>query len=347
MPRRADHGLPAEPGTAASAQVSVAASSTADLLRVEDLSVRFATRRGPVRAVDGISFELGAGGRLGIVGESGSGKTITALSLLRLADGPGVTTTGRIWFRGTDLAGLGERELRAVRGRDIGLIPQDPMTTLNPLMKVGRQITEAIRAHQQVSRAAAAARAVELLRLTGMPAPELRAGDHPHQLSGGMRQRVLIAMALANEPELLILDEPTTALDATVQAQILTLIRELQERTGSAILLISHDVAVIGQMCTEIIVMYGGRIMERGSTEQITRDPKHPYTAGLIGSVPARARKGIPLTAIPGAVPDPSAMPPGCPFATRCSQVMDRCATAPPYSTLPDGRKIACWLYEQ
>jgi oligopeptide/dipeptide ABC transporter ATP-binding protein len=319
---------------------------SAELLSVEDLRVHFVTKRGTVRAVDGISFDIPLGGRVGIVGESGSGKTITAMSIMRLLDPAGMSTSGSIRFRGRDLMPLGEKELRAVRGNDIGLIPQDPMTTLNPLVKVGRQITEALHAHQRVSRADAAARSVELLRQTGMPDPEARARAYPHQLSGGMRQRVLIAMALANEPVLFVLDEPTTALDATVQAQILSLVREAQDRTGSAILLISHDVAVISEMCTDVIVMYGGRIMERGTTAQITSDPKHPYTVGLIGSVPTGAHKGTPLTAIPGAVPDPSAMPPGCPFATRCVQVTDRCATMPPYSTLPDGRKIACWLYE-
>ena len=316
------------------------------LLSVEDLRVHFTTKRGVVRAVDGISFDLQPGGRLGIVGESGSGKTITAMSIMRLLNPDGMVADGTIWFRGRDLMPLGEKELRTVRGNEIGFIPQDPMTTLNPLVRVGRQITEALHAHQRVSRAAAKARAVDLLRQTGMPDPEARAGAYPHQLSGGMRQRVLIAMALANEPVLLVLDEPTTALDATVQAQILSLVRDIQDRKGSAILLISHDVAVISEMCTDVIVMYGGRIMERGATAQIMRDPKHPYTAGLIGSVPTGARKGTPLTAIPGSVPDPSAMPTGCPFATRCDHVMDRCATAPPYSTLPDGRKIACWLHE-
>jgi len=317
-----------------------------ELLSVEDLRVHFTTKRGAVRAVDGISFDIQPGGRLGIVGESGSGKTVTAMSIMRLLDTDGMVTGGSIWFRGRDLMQLGEKELRAVRGNDIGLIPQDPMTTLNPLVKVGQQISEALHAHQRIGRAAARERVVELLRQMGMPDPEAQAGAYPHQLSGGMRQRVLIGMALANEPELLVLDEPTTALDATVQAQILSLIRDVQDRTGSAILLISHDVAIISQMCTDVVVMYGGRIMERGATAQIMRNPKHPYTAGLIGSVPTGTRKGTPLTAIPGTVPDPSAMPAGCPFATRCDHVMDRCATAPPYSPLPDGRKIACWLHE-
>jgi oligopeptide/dipeptide ABC transporter ATP-binding protein len=342
MARSADRELP----PLGSTHPAAAGERAADFLLVQDLRVHFATSRGLVRAVDGISFELQAGGRLGIVGESGSGKTITAMSILRLPNSPGMHSSGSICFRGRDLMQLGEKELRTVRGKDIGFIPQDPMTTLNPLIRVGRQITEALHAHQRIGHAAAAARAVELLRQTGMPAPELRARDYPHQLSGGMRQRVLIAMALANEPVLLVLDEPTTALDATVQAQILSLIRDVQDRTGSAILLISHDVGVISEMCTEVVVMYGGRIMERGMTAQIMADPKHPYTTGLIGSVPTGVDKGTPLTAIPGTVPDPSAMPPGCPFATRCSQVMDRCATAPPYSELPDGRKIACWLYE-
>jgi oligopeptide/dipeptide ABC transporter ATP-binding protein len=321
-------------------------ASPEELLRVEDLRVHFATGRGLVRAVDGVSFAIPAGGRVGIVGESGSGKSVTAMSILRLPDARGMVTSGSVWFRGSDLLRLGEKDLREVRGAGIGLIPQDPMTTLNPLLKVGRQITEALHAHQSIGRAQARARAVDLLRLTGIPAPDVRAGDYPHQLSGGMRQRVLIAMALANEPVLLILDEPTTALDATVQAQILSLVRDLQDRTGSAILLISHNVAVVSEMCSELIVMYGGRIMERGTTRQVIGDAKHPYTVGLIRSVPTRVRKGTRLTTIPGSVPDPSAMPPGCPFATRCEHVMDRCATTPPYSTLADGRKIACWLYE-
>jgi oligopeptide/dipeptide ABC transporter ATP-binding protein len=318
----------------------------AELLRVDDLRVRFSTGRGQVRAVDGVSFDIPAGGRVGIVGESGSGKSITALSILRLLNGSGLTTSGSIWFRGTDLAAAGEKELRSVRGGSIGLVPQDPMTTLNPLLRVGRQITEALHAHQRIGREQARERAVALLTMTGMPAPELRAADYPHQLSGGMRQRVLIAMALANEPVLLILDEPTTALDATVQAQILSVIRDVQERTGSALLLISHNIAVVSEMCSEVIVMYGGRIMEQAATGQIIGSPKHPYTIGLLRSVPSRARKGTRLTAIPGSVPDPSQMPSGCPFVTRCEHAQPRCQTPPPPVTLADGRTIACWLYE-
>src|ERR1700733_8269022 len=252
MARSADRELPAV-GSTAPAPAATGAPA-ADFLLVEDLRVHFATNRGLVRAVDGISFELQAGGRLGIVGESGSGKTITAMSIMRLPNSSGMTTSGSIWFRGRDLMQLGEKELRTVRGKDIGFIPQDPMTTLNPLIRVGRQITEALHGHQHISRAAAATRAVDRRSPTGRPAPELRVRDYPHQLSGGMRQRVLIAMALANEPVLLVLDEPTTALDATVQAQILSLIRDVQDRTGSAILLISHDIGVISEMCTEVVV---------------------------------------------------------------------------------------------
>jgi oligopeptide/dipeptide ABC transporter ATP-binding protein len=317
-----------------------------DLLRVDDLSVRFSTGRGQVRAVNGVSFDIAAGGSVGIVGESGSGKSLTAMSILRLLDNPGMTTSGSIWFRGIDLAAAGEKELREVRGGSIGLVPQDPMTTLNPLLRVGRQLTEALHAHQRIGREQARERAVALLTMTGIPAPELRAGDYPHQLSGGMRQRVLIAMAMANEPLLLILDEPTTALDATVQAQILSVIRDVQERTASAILLISHNIAVVSEMCSEVIIMYGGRIMERAATGQIIGNPKHPYTVGLLRSVPSGARKGTRLTSIPGSVPDPSQMPSGCPFVTRCEHARPRCQTPPPATTLDDGRTVACWLYE-
>ncbi len=315
------------------------------LLQVRDLRTSFRTRGGVVKAVNGVSFELFAGGSLGIVGESGSGKTVTSLSIMRLIEPPGTIDGGQILFRGHDLLALSEDEIRALRGRDVCLVFQDPMTALNPVYKIGTQIIEVLLAHQRIDRAAALRRATDLLRLVGIPSPERRVLDYPHQLSGGMRQRVVIAMALANEPELLILDEPTTALDVTIQAQILDLVRELRHRVNTAVLLITHDIGVISELCEQVVVMYGGRIMESGTVEQVTVDPKHPYTRGLLSSMPSRAMRGQRLTAIGGAVPNPLRMPPGCPFQPRCPHAMPVCATDPGLRDPGDGRRVACWLY--
>jgi oligopeptide/dipeptide ABC transporter ATP-binding protein len=235
--------------------------------------------------------------------------------------------------------------LQGIRGRDIGFVFQDPMSALNPVYKAGAQVVEALRAHRKIGRREALDRAMELFRLVGIPAPERRIHDYPGNMSGGMRQRVVIAMALANEPELLILDEPTTALDATIQAQILDLLRDLRSRLNTAVLLITHDIGVVAEICAEVIVMYGGKIMERGTSDQIVGEPKHPYSAGLIGSVPTPGMKGQRLTMIRGSVPNPMDMPPGCPFASRCDRVMDACAKPPELKTLDDGRQVACWLY--
>jgi oligopeptide/dipeptide ABC transporter ATP-binding protein len=320
-------------------------NAAAPLLDVQDLRTHFRTRAGVVRAVDGVSFDIAAGASLGIVGESGSGKTVTSLSVMRLIEPPGFVAGGRILLRGRDMVGLSEAEIRGIRGRQICLVFQDPMTALNPVYTVGRQVAEALLAHQDLSRQAAMQRVVELFRLVGIPAPERRVHEYPHRLSGGMRQRVTIAMALANEPDLLILDEPTTALDVTIQAQILDLVRELRQRVNTAVLLITHDIGIVTELCEQLLVMYGGRVMERGTVAQVTADPKHPYTIGLLASIPTRQMRGRPLAAIGGAVPNPLHMPPGCPFQPRCPRAMDVCAEDPGLRDPGDGRRVACWLY--
>ena len=315
------------------------------LLDVQALRTYFLGRAGTVRAVDGVSFALGAGGALGIVGESGSGKSVTSLSIMRLVEPPGRIEGGRMLFQGRDLAALPESELRSLRGGKMCLVFQDPMSALNPVYSVGAQVVEAIRAHQPLSRAQAMARAVALFRLVGIPAAERRVHDYPHQLSGGMRQRVTIAMALANEPDLLILDEPTTALDVTIQAQILDLVRELRQRAGTAVLLITHDIGVVRELCDDVVVMYGGRVMESGTVAQVADDPKHPYTAGLLAAMPTPEKRGHRLDVIGGRVPNPLEMPPGCPFQPRCPRAMDVCATMPAPRDPGDGRLVACWLW--
>lgn len=315
------------------------------LLNVHDLHTYFKTRRGLVRAVNGISFDLTAGDSVGIVGESGSGKSITSLSILGLVDPPGYIAEGNITFKGRDLTQTPERAMQNIRGREIGFVSQDPMTALNPVYRVGAQVAEALRAHRKVDRRAAQDRVIEMFRLVGIPAPERRLHDYPKDLSGGMLQRVVIAMALINEPDLLILDEPTTALDATVQAQILDLIADVRTRVNTSVLLISHDIGVVMQVCSNLIVMYGGKIMECGDTAQIVTGPKHPYTVGLLSSLPSPELKGQRLKAIPGTVPSPTHMPPGCPFASRCDKAMDVCGEAPALKTVDNGRQVACWLY--
>lgn len=316
------------------------------LLEVDDLRAYFRTGSGVVKAVNAVGFTVDAGASVGIVGESGSGKSVTAYAITGLLEPPGYLDGGTIRLRGRDITGLPDREMRHIRGRDIGMVFQEPMAALNPVARVGHQIAEAIRAHNDVSRKDAMARAVELLRAVGIPAPERRVHDYPNSMSGGMRQRVVIAMAIANEPQLLILDEPTTALDVTVQAQILELVKELRDRIGTAVLLITHDVGVIAEVCDEVIVMYGGRVMEHARAAQVVNSPKHPYSIGLLESLPSGAMKGQRLKAISGSVPTPSQMPPGCPFATRCPSAFDKCAEMPPLHRLDDGRQVACWLYE-
>lgn len=320
-------------------------NSAERLLSVEDLHTHFRTRGGVVKAVNGITFELAAGGSLGIVGESGSGKSVTSLSIMGLVEPPGQVVSGRVMFRGRDIAHLPEQQMQAIRGRNICLVFQDPMTALNPVYTVGTQMAEALRAHQPMGRKAAMDRAVALLRMVGIPSPERRVDEYPHRLSGGMRQRVMLAMALANEPDLLILDEPTTALDVTIQAQILDLVRELRRRVNTAVLLVTHDIGVVQELCERVVVMYGGRIMERGSVEQVTSDPRHPYTRALLASMPSRARHGQRLNTIGGAVPNPLRMPQGCPFRPRCPDARAECTVEPGPRDPGDGRMVACWLY--
>ena len=334
-----------ETSTGTGTQPAPQTPSNGAMLEVRDLRTYFKTMDGVVKAVDDVSFEVQPGASVGIVGESGSGKSVTSLSIMRLIEPPGWIAGGHIYFRGKDLATISEEQMRRVRGDDISMVFQEPMTALNPVYTVGNQVEEIIRAHRKVSASEARNRTVELFRMVGIPAAERRVKDYPHNLSGGMRQRVMIAMALANEPDLLILDEPTTALDVTIQAQILELVRELRERVNTAVLLITHDLGVIAEMSEDVIVMYGGKIMEHGTVLQLIQDPKHPYTKGLLSSIPQLGMKGQRLNVIAGSVVNPLAMPPGCPFAPRCPYVMDVCTRMPELKTLDDGRQVFCWLY--
>ena len=324
------------------------ATVTAPVLSVRELRTYFRTDDGLVKAVDGVSFDLARGETLGIVGESGSGKSVTSLSLMQLLPRPPAShPSGEIIFDGRDVMRLPEAALRALRGNRMAMIFQDPMTSLNPYLTVERQLTEVLQLHRGMSRAAARARAVEMLTHVGIPDAARRIGDHPHEFSGGMRQRVMIAMALLCQPQLLIADEPTTALDVTIQAQILRLIKQLQAELGTSVILITHDLGVVAGMADRVAVMYAGRIVETGPAAAIFRDPQHPYTRGLLRSIPRldRARDGdTPLRSIPGLPPDLSALPPGCPFRPRCDAAQDRCAREyPPGLTLGPARDVHCW----
>ncbi|MCB9764901.1 MAG: ABC transporter ATP-binding protein [Alphaproteobacteria bacterium] len=313
------------------------------VLQIEDLCTYFETDEGVVKAVDGVSLAVRRGEILGLVGESGSGKSVTNLSVLRLVPSPpGKHAGGHVWFRGVDLTALPEPEMRKYRGNRIAMIFQDPMTSLNPYLRVGRQISEVLRLHKGLTRKAAWERAIELLQLVGIPAPERRVDQHPHELSGGMRQRVMIAMALACEPELLLADEPTTALDVTIQAQILELIRKLTDRLGTAVILVTHDLGVVAGVSDFLAVMYAGRVVERGPTGEVFARPRHPYTQGLLASLP-RLDSDAELTPIEGRPPDLRDVGPGCAFAPRCPQAHARCAIQPPWFGSPT-RGAACWL---
>lgn len=321
----------------------------ADLLRVEDLRTWFYTYGGVLRAVDGVDLEIRVGQTLGLVGESGCGKSVTALSVMGLVDPPGRIEPGsRILLEGRDLTELDESELERIRGKEISMIFQEPMTSLNPVFTVGDQIAEAVELHEGLDRKDAWDRAIEMLQLVGIPSAERRAHDYPHQMSGGMRQRVMIAMALSCNPKLLIADEPTTALDVTVQAQILELMKELRERLGMSILLITHDLGVIAEMVDEVAVMYAGRIVERGPVADVFASPQHPYTEALLRSIPVLGMSyEQPLRAIRGIVPNPLDWPAGCRFAPRCDYAFDRCLTEDP-KLLPAGaQESACWLAEE
>jgi oligopeptide/dipeptide ABC transporter ATP-binding protein len=323
---------------------------TTPVLDVRDLRIAFPTRTGePSRPVDGVSFTLRRGETLALVGESGCGKTLTSLALLRLVPEPGRIEPGsRLDFEGRDIMGLDARELRSIRGKHIAMVFQDPMSSLNPVFTAGAQIIETIQAHEPEGTKAARARALALLREVGISDPELRINQYPHEMSGGMRQRVMIAMALATEPEVLIADEPTTALDVTVQAQILEILDRLRETRGLAILLITHDLGIVANRADRIAVMYAGRIVEEAPTDTLFDAPSHPYTQGLLESVPRLTGPRRSLRPIPGTVPDPARWPAGCRFHPRCPNVMARCREEVP-SRLPlaDGHHMACWLAEE
>jgi peptide/nickel transport system ATP-binding protein len=323
-------------------------SAAEPLLRVEDLRVEFPTDDGVVRAVDGITYEVQRGGTLGIVGESGSGKTVSSLTTLGLTRGQGARISGRILFEGRDLVPLSEGELRAIRGNDIAMIFQDPLSSLHPFFKVGFQLVEAVRAHQDVSKAAARGRAVELLGLVGIPDPARRVDEFPHEFSGGMRQRAMIAMALANEPKLLIADEPTTALDVTVQAQILALMERLQRELGMAIVIITHDLGVVAGLADDIAVMYAGRIVETSSAQVLFSAPQHPYTWGLLKSIPrlegSRDEALVPIAGMPPSLIQP---PSGCHFHPRCPYSQpDHARIDPALEPVPQdpSHNVACLL---
>ncbi len=313
-------------------------SATRPLLRVEGLRTWFHTRSGIARAVDGVSFDVFPGETVGVVGESGCGKSVTALSLLRLIDPPGRIEAGsRIEFEGRDLLTASDEEIRKVRGNRMAMVFQEPMTALNPVFTVGDQIAEVARVHDRASRKAAWERAVEMLSLVGIPAPRERAGQYPHEMSGGMRQRVLIAMALVMRPALLIADEPTTALDVTIQAQILELLADLQQRLGTAILLITHDLGVVAEAASRVLVMYGGQIVEQAPVRELFARPAHPYTEGLMRAMPRVGQGRERLETIPGSVPPPTAWPSGCRFRDRCPFAWERCEREAPalLGTLP------------
>ena len=315
------------------------------LLSVQHLTSGFDLNRRFLPAVIDVSFELNKGETLCLVGESGSGKSITALSIMRIVQPPGRIASGRVIFRGRDLLGLSEREMQQIRGAEIGLVFQEPMTALNPVFTIGSQIEETLRIHGRATRRTARDKAIELLDAVSVPEPARRVREYPHQLSGGLRQRALIAMALACEPALLIADEPTTALDVTIQAQILELLQDLRSRLGLALLLITHDLGVVAQMADRVGVMYAGRVVEEAPVKALFDDPKHPYTQGLMSSIPSGTRGG-PLTAIPGSVPPLGALPPGCSFAPRCPRRFEPCAAAHPGTTsLGSQRGVTCYLY--
>ena len=315
------------------------------LLEVKDLETEFKVKRGTVKAVNGVSFEVDKGEILAVVGESGSGKSVTSLSVMGLIRDPGRVAGGEILFGGENLLKKNTEEMQAIRGDKISMIFQEPMTSLNPVYRVKDQIMETILTHTTMSKKQALARAIEMLDLVGIPAPEQRVNDYPHQMSGGMRQRVMIAMALACDPELLIADEPTTALDVTIQAQILDLINRLREKLGMAVLLITHDLGVVAETADKVVVMYCGRVVEQATVEQLFTKPLHPYTQGLLDSIPKMDEDRERLYMIKGIVPDPIHLPKGCSFADRCDKCMEKCREhMPKLSVTEDGRKVRCFL---
>jgi oligopeptide/dipeptide ABC transporter ATP-binding protein len=322
---------------------------TTPLLEIENLHTFFYTDNGVARAVDGVSLSVGVGETVGVVGESGCGKSVTALSILRLVRPPGRIEDGSVMrFEGRDLLGLGEREMQHVRGNRIAMVFQEPMTALNPVFTIGDQIGEVGRIHAGMSKREAWAKAIEMLKVVGIPAPEQRAGEYPHQLSGGMRQRVVIAMALVMNPALVIADEPTTALDVTIQAQILELLADLTRRLGTSVLLITHDLGVVAENCTRVIVMYAGEVVEEATTIDLFARAHHPYTEGLLGAMPRVGGEKDRLATIPGTVPPPTNWPDGCRFRDRCPYSWERCETEhPPLYQIGGGHSSRCHLAEE
>ena len=317
------------------------------LLELKNLKTHFKSDRGIVKAVDGVSITVHKGETVGVVGESGCGKSVTSLSIMRLLhDTPGEIVDGSVEFNGFNLADLSEGEMRKIRGNEIAMIFQEPMTSLNPVYKIGRQLEEAIRLHLKYDQQKAKNHAIDMLKLVGIPRAEEIVNEFPYQLSGGMRQRVMIAMAMSCRPKLLIADEPTTALDVTIQAQILDLMRNLREESGTSIMLITHDLGVVAEMCDRVVVMYAGKVVEESDVYTVFENPKHPYTKGLLDSIPKLGQKISRLDSIPGNVPTPGNMPEGCKFAPRCSAVMDICKEKDPeLLKLDSGHTCRCWLY--
>lgn len=317
------------------------------LLKVEDLSIKFKSRQGVVQAVGGISFDIEQGHSLGIVGESGSGKSVTSLAIMGLLQNAVADITGKIQFEDVDLLTSSPEDMRKMRGKSVSMIFQEPMTSLNPLHTCGKQIMEPILLHQKVSKDEAKQTAIELLRMVGIPSPKQRFHEYPHQLSGGMRQRIMIAIALACEPKLLIADEPTTALDVTIQAQILDLMNRLMKKRDMSMILITHDLGVVKEMCDQVVVMYTGQIVEKSPTASVFSEPLHPYTKGLLNAIPKISNKVDRLEAIEGSVPDALNMPSGCSFHPRCAFATERCKNeAPPLFLHGDGREVRCFLYD-
>jgi len=316
-------------------------------LQVQDLHTEFTTYRGVLRAVDGVSLTMRRGETLALVGESGCGKSVTALSIMHLIQPPGRIARGRIYFDGEDMLTKSPREMRAIRGSRIAMVFQDPLSTLNPTFTIENQIAESLRVHGMARGRKAREQAVELLDSMGLPAPRERLRNYPHELSGGMRQRVMIAIAVSCEPDILIADEPTTALDVTLQAQIMDLLRRVKEERGLATILITHDLGIVAQFAERAAVMYAGQIVEQASVSDLMEAPLHPYTRGLLRCVPRLGRPDVPVTPIEGSVPDLISLPSGCRFAPRCPEVMDRCSTAiPPIYELGEGRFVRCYLHD-
>ena len=320
---------------------------TAPILSVRDLTVEFVTRRGTLRALDRISFDVARGEVLGVVGESGAGKSVTGSAIIGLIDPPGRIAGGEVRLSGERIDNLPDEAMRKVRGKRIGMIFQDPLTSLNPLYRISEQLIETIRVHTDLDATQARARAIALLDEVGIPAPEKRIDSYPHEFSGGMRQRVVIALALCAEPEFIIADEPTTALDVSVQAQIIALIKTLCRERGTSVMLVTHDMGVIAETADRVAVMYAGRIAEIGPVRDVVKEPLHPYAKGLMGAIPSLEGETMRLVQIPGSMPRLSAIPPGCAFNPRCSQVFARCHVERPELIAVGSRKVACHLYDQ